>query len=64
VSRFAPLALLALLLAACGDFTGGTPGGPTPQSIEFRTCTANVPVTEDGDGDTNCVDLTITLPND
>jgi hypothetical protein len=64
MKRLVPFALVALLLAACGDFTGGTAPGPTPQTLTLTTCTANVPVTDTADGDTNCTPLTITLPSD
>jgi hypothetical protein len=53
---------LALLLTACGDFTGGNPPGPTPTTLTLTTCTANVPVTDNADGDTHCTPITITLP--
>jgi hypothetical protein len=55
---------LTLLLAACGDFSGGNAPGPTPTTLTLTTCTANVPVTDTADGDTHCTPITITLPND
>jgi hypothetical protein len=53
---------LALLLTACGDFTGGNTPNPTPTTLTLTTCTANVPVTDTADGDTACTTLIITLP--
>jgi hypothetical protein len=64
MKRLLALTTLTLLLAACGDFSGGNPPGPTPQTLILTTCTANVPVTDTADGDTACTPLTITLPND
>jgi hypothetical protein len=52
---------LALLLTACGDFTGGAPT-PTPTTLVLTTCTANVPVTDAADGDTACTAITVVLP--
>lgn len=62
--RFLFVATLALLLGACGDFTGGTPPTPTPTTVVLTTCTANVPVTEAADGDTACTPIVITLADD
>jgi hypothetical protein len=64
MKRLLTLTTLTLLLAACGDLSGGNPPNPTPTTLTLTTCTANVPVTDNADGDTHCTPITITLPND